>query len=378
MRESTAPVLVLGSMLSIHFGLAVGKQLFDTVGPMGVVALRLGLAALLLLLIHRPALPRTRADVLLVLAFGTSIAGMNLVYPALRYLPLGTASALQLIGPVTLALLASRRTADLALAALAGLGVWLFHLPGGAGLPLPGVLLALASGASMACYLLLSRQAGARSAGGAPLAPAVAWSAVLTVPFGAAESGTALLGTRALAVGALVAVFATVLPYSLEMAALRRIPPRTVGVLQSLEPVSAGLAGAVLLSEHLVPVQWLALGCVGAASSGTVLRVRGRRRGRPADARAAGEIPAGRARAAPARTGPGGAARRVPGPVPPQSGTRAARGGAPGLHGRAGHPAGRAGPARGSAGAGHPGLVPHRLRGLPDDAVGTEDQEPVE
>ncbi|MZE78853.1 EamA family transporter, partial [Streptomyces sp. SID5475] len=139
MRESTAPVLVLGSMLSIHFGLAVGKQLFDTVGPMGVVALRLGLAALLLLLIHRPALPRTRADVLLVLAFGTSIAGMNLVYPALRYLPLGTASALQLIGPVTLALLASRRTADLALAALAGLGVWLFHLPGGAGLPLPGV-----------------------------------------------------------------------------------------------------------------------------------------------------------------------------------------------------------------------------------------------
>ncbi|MCC5031813.1 EamA family transporter [Streptomyces sp. WAC 00631] len=378
MRESTAPVLVLGSMLSIHFGLAVGKQLFDTVGPMGVVALRLGLAALLLLLLHRPALPRTRADVLLVLAFGTAIAGMNLVYPALRYLPLGTASALQLIGPVTLALLSSRRTADLALAALAGLGVWLFHLPGGAGLPLPGVLLALASGASMACYLLLSRQAGARSAGGAPLALAVAWSAVLTVPFGAVESGTALLATRALAVGALVAVFATVLPYSLEMAALRRIPPRTVGVLQSLEPVSAGLAGAVLLSEHLVPVQWLALGCVGAASSGTVLRVRGRCRGRPADAPVAGDIPAGRARAAPARTGPGGAARRVTGPVPPQSGTRAARGGAPGLHSRAGHPAGRPGPARGSAGAGHPGLVPHRLRGLPDDTVAAEDQEPVE
>ncbi|MEU4887597.1 EamA family transporter [Streptomyces xinghaiensis] len=378
MRESTAPVLVLGSMLSIHFGLAVGKQLFDTVGPMGVVALRLGLAALLLLLLHRPALPRTRADILLVLAFGTAIAGMNLVYPALRYLPLGTASALQLIGPVTLALLASRRTADLALAALAGLGVWLFHLPGGAGLPLPGVLLALASGASMACYLLLSRQAGARSAGRAPLALAVAWSAVLTVPFGAAESGTALLGTRALTVGALVAVFATVLPYSLEMAALRRIPPRTVGVLQSLEPVSAGLAGAVLLSEHLVPVQWLALGCVGAASSGTVLRVRGRCRGRPADARLAGDIPAGRARAAPARTGPGGAARRAAGPVPPQSGTRAARGGAPGLRTRAGHPAGRAGPARGSAGAGHPGLLPHRLRGLPDDTVGAEDQEAVE
>lgn len=292
MRESAAPVLVLGSMLSVHFGLAVGKQLFGTVGPMGVVALRLGLAALLLLLLHRPALPRTRADALLVLGFGTAIAGMNLVYPALRYLPLGTASALQLIGPVTLALLASRRTADLALAALAGLGVWLFHLPGGERAPLPGVLLALASGASMAGYLLLSRQAGARSAGGAPLALAVAWSAVLTVPFGVAESGTALLGTRSLVTGALVAVFATALPYSLELAALRRIPPRTVGVLQSLEPVSAGLAGAVLLSEHLVAAQWLALGCVGAASAGTVVRVGGRCRGRPAVARVAGEVPA--------------------------------------------------------------------------------------
>ncbi|NJQ03246.1 EamA family transporter [Streptomyces zingiberis] len=276
MRESTAPALVLGSMLSVHFGLAVGKQLFDVVGPLGVMALRLGLAAVVLLLVHRPALPRTRADLLLVLGFGTAIAGMNLVYPALWYLPLGTVSALQLLGPVTLALLASRRTGDLLLASLAGLGVWLFHAPGGVRAPLPGVVLALASGVSMACYLLLSRRAGTRG-GGAPLALAVTWAAVLTVPFGVAESGSALLDTRVLLTGALVAVLATALPYSLELAALRRLPPRTVGVLQSLEPVCAGIAGTTVLAEHLAPAQWLALGCVGTACAGTVLR--GRRAG---------------------------------------------------------------------------------------------------
>lgn len=270
MARVPAPLLVLGSVVSVQFGQAVGKRLMGPVGPAGVVALRLGLAAVLLLFLYRPPLPRRWLDAGLALGFGTAIAGMNLIYPALRYLPLGLAISLQLLGPIALALLTSRRVPDLVLAGLAGCGVWLFHVPARAGFPLPGVLLALAAGAAMAAYLLLSRRAGARSAGGAPLALAVTWAAVLTVPFGVVESGAALFAPRTLLTGVVVAVLSAVLPYSLELAALRRLPPRTVGVLESLEPAAAGIAGIVVLAEHLVAVQWLALGCVGVAGAGVV------------------------------------------------------------------------------------------------------------
>ncbi|MDT0380836.1 EamA family transporter [Streptomyces sp. DSM 42041] len=277
-RQVAAPALVLGAVVSVQFGQALGKQMFGTVEPMGVAALRLGLAAVVLLALHRPTLPRSAAELGIVAAFGTAIAGMNLIYPALQYLPLGLAISLQLLGPITLALLASRRALDVCLAALAGCGIWLFHGPSGGQSPLPGVLLALGGGVSMALYLLLSSRAGARSTGGGPLALAVTWASLLTVPFGAAQSGTTLLEPRVLAHGLLVALVSAALPYSLELAALRRLPPRVVGVLQSLEPAAAGLAGTLLLSEHLNPLQWLALACVGAAAAGTVARPSGPRR----------------------------------------------------------------------------------------------------
>ncbi|MEU0853490.1 EamA family transporter [Streptomyces flaveolus] len=270
MKRLPAPALMLGSVLSIQFGQAIGKQLSSTVGASGAVALRLGLAAVLLLLLYRPSLPRTRTDAAVILGFGTAIAGMNLIYPALTLLPLGLASALQLLGPITLALLTSRRPLDAGCAVLAGGGVWLFYAPHGAHFPLGGVLLALASGACMAAYLLLSKQAGAKSRGGGPLALALAWAAVLTVPLGVMTQGTHLLAPQALLTGVVVAVLSAVLPYSLELAALRRLPTRTVGVLASLEPASAGLAGVLVLDEHLRMVQWAALACVGTASAGTV------------------------------------------------------------------------------------------------------------
>ncbi|CAL9337080.1 EamA family transporter [Streptomyces albus] len=270
MTRLPAPALMLASVLSIQFGQAVGKQLAGVVGAPGAVALRLGLAALVLLLLHRPSLPRGRAETVSVLGLGTAIAGMNLIYPALLFLPLGLASALQLLGPVTLALCTSRRLRDAGFAALAGCGVWLFHAPGDVRMPLPGVLLALAAGASMAGYLLLSKRTGDRTTGGGPLALAVTWAALLTVPFGVADQGTALLAPRVLATGLVVAVLSAVGPYSLELAALRRLPARTVSVLTSLEPASAGLAGVLVLGEHLALTQWAALGCVGVASTGAV------------------------------------------------------------------------------------------------------------
>jgi threonine/homoserine efflux transporter RhtA len=134
------------------------------------------------------------------------------------------------------------------------------------------VLLALASGVSMAAYLLLSKHAAAGHPSAAPLALALVWAALLTVPFGVAENGATLLGPRVLLVGAVVAVLSAAVPYSLELAALRRLPARTVGVLQTLEPATACLAGMVVLREHLHALQWLAVGCVTAAAAATVMR----------------------------------------------------------------------------------------------------------
>jgi inner membrane transporter RhtA len=268
---SRAPLLVLASVVSVQVGQAVGKRAFDLLAPAGVATLRLGLAALVLLAVLRPRPPTDLRTSGLVVAFGTAIAGMNLVYPAMRHLPLGVAMSLLLLGPLTVALAGSRRPLDAAWALLAGAGVFLIG-GGGGPLPVDGVLLALGAGAAMGCYLLLSRRAGTADRG--VLALAVAWAALVTLPFGVSASGAALLHPSALAVGLLVAVLSAVLPYSLDLAALRRLPPRTVGVLQSLEPVVGALAGGALLAELLDARQWIAIGCITAASAGAVATAR--------------------------------------------------------------------------------------------------------
>jgi len=181
------------------------------------------------------------------------------------------------------ALAGSRRPRDAAWALLAGAGVLLIGgWAGGGPLPVAGVLLALGSGAAMGCYLLLSRRAGAADSG--TLSLAVAFAAAVSLPFGVSASGADLLRLPVLAVGLLVAVLSAVLPYSLDLAALRRLPPRTVGVLVSLEPVVGALAGLVLLAEVLDSRQWVAVGCITAASAGAVATTRPARRsirGRP-------------------------------------------------------------------------------------------------
>lgn len=267
-----APALVLGSVCSVQVGQALGKGLFGVVGgPWGAVALRLAFAALLLLLLWRPRLPDQRSDLLLILAFGTAIAGMNLVYLAMNYLPLGVAATIQLTGPLTVSLLSSRHRRDVLWGAWAVLGIFLFTDPGSAeSLPVPGVVFAAASAVSMGTYLLLSRRVGARMPGSGPLALAVAWAALLSLPAGVADSGTRLLHPYALAVGLGVAVLSAAGPYSLEFTALRRLPTRVVGVLQSLEPVVAALAGLLLLREALSVSQWAAIVCITVASSGAI------------------------------------------------------------------------------------------------------------
>lgn len=279
-RTPPAPLLVLGSVVSVQVGNAFGKQAFGLLEPAGVVTLRLGLAALVLLAVLRPRLPVDGRALVLVVAFGTAIAGMNLVYPAMQHLPLGVATSLQLLGPLTVALAGSRRPRDVAWPLLACAGMLLISgWAGGGPLPVAGVLLALGSGAAMGGYLLLSRRAGTADPG--TLALSVAWAAVVSLPFGVSASGADLLRPPALAVGLLVAVLSAVLPYSLDIAALRRLPPRTVGVLVSLEPVVGALAGLLLLAEVLDTQQWVAVACITAASAGAVATARRSVRDRP-------------------------------------------------------------------------------------------------
>ena len=285
--RAPAYLLVLGSVVCVQFGQAVGATLFSDVGPAGVVTLRLGFAALVLLVIARPSLPAAWSERLVILGFGTAIAGMNLVYPSLLFLPLGLATSLQLLGPIILALVLSKRLLHAGFAVLAGAGVWLFYGPGGDDYSLVGVSLALASGAAMAGYLLLSKRAGASAVTLGPLAWALLWAALLAAPLGIIENGSGLIDLRILLIGFTVAVLASVLPYSFEFIALRRLPPRTVGVMQSLEPAAAGLAGTLLLAQYLAPFQWLALVLVGAASAGVVAFGRTPQRSGPARTRTA-------------------------------------------------------------------------------------------
>ncbi|MGH3341325.1 MAG: EamA family transporter [Carbonactinosporaceae bacterium] len=260
--------------MSVQVGAALAKQLFPVAGPSGVVAMRLVFAALLLVALWRPVRSLRegvgRRGLLAILGFGTVTAGMNIsIYESFSRIPLGVAVTIEFLGPLAVALFGSRRPLDVGWAVLAGAGVLLLTegTEGGGVEPL-GVVLALCAAFFWAAYILLSAVVGSRTQGGGGLALAMVWGALLVAPFGAADAGAALLDPTVLLVGLVVAVLSSVLPYSLELEALRRIPPRVFGVLMSLEPALAALAGLVILGEYLGGVQWLAIACVVVASAG--------------------------------------------------------------------------------------------------------------
>ncbi|MGH3367781.1 MAG: EamA family transporter [Nocardioidaceae bacterium] len=238
-----APWLVVGSVVSVQAGQALGRQMFTDVAPATVVMLRLVFAAAVFLLWCRPKPPRRPSTLALTIGLGSAIGGMNLIYPALTRLPLGVAVSLQLLGPLTVAVLGSRRLRDLGWAVVAGCGVALFYGPGSLSWTV-GVLLALLSGASMGAYVVLSKRAGAHTLDGSLLSWAVCWAALLWLPAGLASTSADQLQPDTVLLGATVAVLSAVVPYSLDLAALRRLPARVVGTLESLEPVAASIGAA--------------------------------------------------------------------------------------------------------------------------------------
>jgi inner membrane transporter RhtA len=260
---------MLAAMVSINFGAAFAKHLFPLVGSAGVTALRVGLAACLLLAIVRPwRVALARRDIVNLGVYGLMLGCMNLlIYHAFARIPIGVAVAIEVTGPLAVVVLSSRRPLDFAWIACAAAGLWLLlPIRADAALDPLGVAYALGAGLCWALYIVFGKRASSLQG-----SHAVAWgmlaASVLTVPIGVAHAGMALFTPAVLAGGLAVALLSSALPYLLEMVALARLPQRVFGMLAAAGPAVGALAGFVMLDERLGTLQWIAIGLIMFASA---------------------------------------------------------------------------------------------------------------
>jgi inner membrane transporter RhtA len=261
--------LVLVGILSVQLGAGFAKSLFDEISPTAIVWLRLATSSVILWLLARPTLRgRSREDWQVVLGFGLSLGVMNwAIYQSFSRIPLGIAVTIEFVGPLTLAVVGSRRARDLVWVVLAGAGVLLLGFER-ADLSVAGVLYALLAGVAWGSYILLSASTGRRWPGFDGLTLASVVATALLLPFALHSGGSDLADPRILLIGAAVGLLSSVIPYTCELVALRTLRPAVFGILMSLEPAAAALAGLVVLHELLSPVQLVAMACVVAASIG--------------------------------------------------------------------------------------------------------------
>lgn len=263
------PALVLAGIFSVQIGAALAKQLFGMTGAVGAVTLRLFFAAVVLLVVWRPSLRITRQELPVILGYGAILAVMNLsFYQAITRIPLGMAVTIEFLGPLAVSIIGARRWVHGLWALLAAIGVVALTEAGGGGISVLGVVFALAAAACWGMYIPLGAALGKRTSGGRGLALAMVVGSLISLPLGITAAGPALFSPVALAAGFGVAMLSSVLPYSVELEALRKIPPRVFGVLMSLEPAVAALIGLIVLGQALHPVQWVAIACVVIASAG--------------------------------------------------------------------------------------------------------------
>jgi inner membrane transporter RhtA len=262
--------LVLVGIASAQFGAALAGTIFDETGPAGTTLLRALFAALILVAVWRPRPSAYSAsDLRLVAVFGLVLGTMNLcIYESFSRIPLGIAVTIEFAGPLGIAVALSRRRLDLAWAALAALGIVLLADPGSGAVEFLGVLFALAAAACWAIYILLAQAAGRVFTGGRGVALAMSVAVFVSLGPGIADAGSELLKPQWLAIGCAVAVLSSVLPYWLDTEALRRLPANVFGVLMSLEPGVAALAGFLVLGQDLRARDVVAIGLVVAASIG--------------------------------------------------------------------------------------------------------------
>jgi len=269
-------LLVTLGMVFTQTGAGFAKLLFPLVGAAVATALRLTLAALVLILVFRPWRHRLDAGQWrAVLLYGGAMGAMNLFfYAALEHIPLGIAVALEFTGPLAVALFGARKPLDFVWIALALAGFALL-LPWGetrGDISPLGISLALCAGACWAGYIVFGQRAG--TGGGAHVAALGGGTAALiALPFGMATAGPALLDPAILPLGLAVALLSSAIPYALDMAALPHIPARLFGILMSAQPAFAALSGLIVLGERLAPGQLAGIAAIVAASVGATLTI---------------------------------------------------------------------------------------------------------
>jgi inner membrane transporter RhtA len=270
--------LVVVAVSTLQVGAAFAVTLFDELGTAGTALLRLVIAAIVLWALWRPRLSgHARGELAVAVAFGLTLGTMNwAIYESMQRIPVGVAVTIEFAGPLGLAVALSRKALDLVWVGLAAAGILLLTSPfGSSGLDSAGVGFALLAAAAWAAYIPISARTGKLFPGGRGLAIAMAVGALLVAPAGIAQGGERLLEPALLASGAVVALASSVIPYSLELESLRRIPARVFGVLMSLEPAVAALAGFIVLGQSLGGSDLLAIGLVVAASSGAAAGAEG-------------------------------------------------------------------------------------------------------
>ena len=276
LARTPSGVLVVAAIASVQTGGALAVHLFHRVGPGGAAALRLSIAAIVLVAIGRPQLTaEQRRRLPLAALFGLVLAGMNYsFYLAIDRIPLGIAVSLEFVGPLLVAVGGSRRAVDLVWVALAAAGILALTHGGGRPVNGEGVAFALLAGACWGVYIHVSARVGRAFARGTGLTVAMCVGALATLPVGIADAGAQLITLPALALGAAVGLLSSAIPYSFELEALRRIAPSVFGVLMSLEPAMAALAGLIVLGQSLSARALLGIALVVAASAGAARRSR--------------------------------------------------------------------------------------------------------
>ena len=269
MRPSRGTAYALGAIASVQLGATVARHLFAFLGPTGTVFLRVAFGSCILLAIARPRWPRfdTRQWRAIVL-FGLIVAAMNLCfYQAIARIPLGVAVTIEFIGPLSVAIAGSRKALDFVWAAMAAAGVALLSFSGGA-VTTVGLLFALGAAVGWASYIFVSQRVGRLVPGPDGLAFALAVGGLALLPLGIAGAGARLLNLGNLALGLIVAVLSSAVPFSLEFAALRRLSREVFGILMSLEPAIGAAAGFLFLGQRLSLRDLIAIGLVVVASAG--------------------------------------------------------------------------------------------------------------
>lgn len=268
-----APFLaIVGSLISVNVGAAYAKGLFPLVGSAGITAARVGLASLFLMAFWRPwRAPLARADAVNVAIYGVMLGMMNLlIYAAFARIPIGVAIAIEVIGPLAVVVLSSRHLRDFLWVGCAAFGLWLLAPTNANAAALDPIGVAAAAGAGFCwgMYIVFGKRVSTLKGG-----HVVAWgmlvAALCTVPVGIAQAGPALFTPAVLGGGLMVALLSSILPYSLEMMALSRLPRRVFGILVSAGPAVGALAGFFVLGEVLSTTQWLAIGLIVVATAGS-------------------------------------------------------------------------------------------------------------